>query len=90
MRGKRNPWLLVVLLLAGALIGGFVGEFLSRYPYFTWISFGGTNGYRELFGFSFTPLIDSGTLRLGFDVALRINAGSILGMIISILIFLRL
>ena len=89
MRNKRNPWVLVVFLLAGALIGGVAGEFLSRFTYFTWMSFGGVDGYRDLFAFSMNPALDLRVLKFGFDVALGVNAGSILGMILAILIFIK-
>lgn len=89
MRNRRSPWIFILLLLTGALIGGFVGEFLSRYQYFTWMSFGGTGGYRNLLAFSLQPAFDFRIIRLGFDFALRINAGSILGMVISMFVFFR-
>jgi hypothetical protein len=90
MRNKRNPWILIILLIFGALAGGFAGEFLVQYPYMSWIGFGGVNGYRELFSFSFNPLIDFKVFKFGFDLALRINAGSIIGMISGFLVFLKL
>lgn len=90
MRSRRNPWLLVVLLMAGALIGGICGELLSGYRYFGWMSFGGVNGYRELFSFSLSPAVDLRVLRLGFDLSLKINAGSIIGMLLGFLVFLKL
>jgi F0F1-type ATP synthase assembly protein I len=89
MRNKRSPWLLVVLILSGALIGGLLSELLAGNPFFAWMSFGGANGYRELFAITFNPLVDSGVMRLGFDLALRVNAGSILGMILGILIYMK-
>lgn len=79
-----------MLLLAGALIGGFIGEFASRYPFFEWMSFGGRNGYREIFSFSLNPALDTYVMRFGFSFALRVNAGSILGMVIAIPIFMRI
>jgi len=90
MRGYRNPWLLIVLLLTGALIGGFAGELLSRYSFFTWMNFGSADGYRELLSFSLDPAIDTGVLRFGINFALRLNAGSIIGMILGILLFMRI
>jgi len=90
MRGKRNPWILVILLLFGALVGGLVGEALSGYEYLKWMSFGGTDGYRNLFAFSLDPLIDTRVLKLGINMALRVNAGSILGMLAGLLVFSRL
>lgn len=89
MRNKRSPWLLIVLILSGALIGGLLSEFLAGNSFFAWMSFGGTNGYRELFSFAFNPLVDSGVIRLGFDLTLRVNAGSILGMILGVLIYMK-
>jgi hypothetical protein len=90
MRNKRNPWVLLLLLLAGALIGGIAGEFLSQYPYFSWMSFGGTKGYRELTAFSLDPVIDTNIIRFGMSFALRINMGSIIGMLLSIFIYIRI
>jgi hypothetical protein len=90
MRSKRNVWLLIVLLLAGALIGGFAGELLSQNPYLAWLSLGGKNGYRELFSLSFDPLFDARILRFGFDFAMSINVGSIIGMLLGIIVFLRI
>ncbi|MCX7711355.1 MAG: DUF4321 domain-containing protein [Clostridia bacterium] len=89
MKNRRNPWVLLLLLLAGALIGGIAGEALVRFPYFQWVSFGGVNGYRDLFAFSMHPALDLRVLKFGFDLSLSINAGSIVGMILGILVYLR-
>lgn len=89
MRNKRNPWNLVILLLCGALVGGLAGEFLSQFRYLSWMSFGGTDGYRNLFAFTLDPAIDVRVLKLGFNVAFGINAGSIVGMLLAILVFLK-
>lgn len=90
MRNKKNPLFLFVLLLFGALIGGIAGEFLSRYPYLTWMSFGGVNGYRDLFAFSLNPAVDFRVIRFGFDFALKVNAGSIVGIILAFFAFLKI
>jgi len=90
MKTKRNPWVLLILLLFGALIGGIAGEFLSSFPYFRWMSFGGANGYRDLFAASLNPAFDFRVVRFGFDLAFRVNAGSILGMILAVIIFIRI
>ncbi|MGI6778954.1 MAG: hypothetical protein ACOX7R_13365 [Acetivibrionales bacterium] len=90
MRGKKSPWLLVVLLLAGAVAGGLLGEALAKNESFSWISFGGVNGYRNLFAFSMDPLIDARILKLGFNFAVSINGGSILGMILGLIVYLRI
>ena len=90
MRNRRNPWLLIIFLLCGALAGGLAGEFLSQFRYLSWMSFGGINGYKNLFAFSLDPAINVGVLKFGFNAALGINAGSIVGMLLGILLFLRI
>ncbi|GEM_PF-1167373 len=89
MRKGKSAWILLVLVLLGALIGGFVGELLSPYKFFKWMSLGGQNGYKELFSFSLSPLIDTHVLRLGISMTLRINAGSIIGMLLAALLYMR-
>ncbi|MCR4435264.1 MAG: hypothetical protein QHH06_07990 [Clostridiales bacterium] len=89
MRSKRSPWILCLLLLSGALIGGIAGEYLSRLPYMGWMGFGGVNGYRDLFAFTLDPLIDVRVLRLGLNFALRVNAGSLIGIILGIILFIK-
>ena len=90
MRNRRSPWVLLLLILAGALIGGVAGGILARYPSLAWISLGGANGYRELLAFSMNPLVDTHVIRLGFEFALRVNAGSLLGMILGIILYTRM
>ena len=88
MRNRRSIGLLLLMLLFGALAGGIIGEFLSQYNYFKWMGFGGVNGYRELFAFAFGPM-DFRVIKFSFDFVLRINLGSIIGMILSVIIFFR-
>lgn len=90
MRNKHNPWVLVVLLMAGTLAGSLAGEFLSQLPYMKWISFGGIDGYRNLFSFSMQPALDLRALKLGLDFSLSVNAGSILGMILGLIAYIRI
>ena len=89
MRRARNPWVLVVFLLTGALVGGFAGELLSQYSFFEWMNFGSSSGSIKLFSLSLNPLIDTHILRFGLDLAMRINAGSIIGIVFAILLYTR-
>jgi len=90
VRNRKSPWIMLLLILAGALIGGIAGGLLAKYPGFEWISLGGTNGYRELLAFSMNPLVDTHVIRLSFEFALRVNAGSLLGMILGIILYTRM
>jgi hypothetical protein len=87
MRRSGNAWILLIMVICGAVIGGLAAEILSPYPFFKWMSLGGSGGYRELFAFSFNPLIDMHVLKFGFNLAVRINAGSIIGIFLAILLY---
>lgn len=77
------------MVVCGAVIGGLVAEILSPYPFFQWMSLGGSEGYRELFSFNLDPLLDTYALRMGLNLAVRINAGSIIGIFLAILLYTR-
>lgn len=89
MKKTRHLWLIILMVVLAAIIGGFIGEYLTQYPFFKWMSFGADNGYREIFNINLNPLLDTCVLSFGFSLALRINAGSIIAMIIAIIIFGR-
>jgi len=89
MRRSRSPFLFFVFILIGGMLGGALGAILSQIPGLEWIKMGGVNGYRELFSFSFNPLIDINFIRFGISLAVKINLGSIVGIIIGALLYFR-
>jgi len=50
---------------------------------------GGVNGYRELFSFTFDPLISTNFIRFGISLTIRINLGNLVGIIVGALLYLR-
>lgn len=83
MRNKRNAWLFIVFLLTGAVVGGLLGGFLSQFPYLGWLSAG------ETFEHVFTVKPNLYVLSFLFDLTVRLNIGSVIGMISAIIVFLR-
>ncbi|WZL71587.1 DUF4321 domain-containing protein [Clostridiaceae bacterium 35-E11] len=82
MRAKnRNPWLLLLLLAVGVVIGGFLGEiFKSSIPIL---------GYGKTIGFQpFT--LDLVILKLTLGLMINLNIASTVGIIFAIFIFRRL
>lgn len=78
----RNPWILVLLLLTGAVIGGFLGQFLSQYLPFLQHSF--PIGIKD-------PLFfDIGVFSLVFGFIININVAGVLGLLLAVLIFMKL
>ena len=76
MKGKNN-WACFLMILAGIVIGGFIG---SLFPG-TFLNFG------QSFGLTSPIVLDLGILVLTFGLTIKITIGSILGIIIAIIIF---
>ncbi|HZX46239.1 MAG TPA: DUF4321 domain-containing protein [Clostridia bacterium] len=78
----RNPWVLVLLLITGAVIGSFFGQYLSQFFPFLRSSY--PIGIKE-------PLfLDLGFLSLVLGFVININIASVLGLIIAMLVFIRI
>lgn len=74
---KKNGWTCLLLILAGIVVGGFIG---SLFPD-SWVNFGQTFGLT-------TPLIlDLGILSITFALTIKITIASILGIAVGIFIY---
>ena len=87
MRREKNAWIFLLLIIVLSLAGGVLGELLSQYKFFSWMSLGGQNGYITLFDFDLKPLLDFHLLKINFGLTMRLNVGSILGAILAIIIY---
>ena len=77
----RSGWILIILLLAGLVIGGLLGQIASRVDFLWWL------GYSQTFGIT-TPLqLNLSVIELTFAVAFDISIASIMGMLIGICIY---
>ncbi|MDR1913393.1 MAG: DUF4321 domain-containing protein [Clostridiales bacterium] len=73
MDGK-NGWSLLIMLLAGLVIGGFLGFYLGQYPALSWLNYGKTFGLDQPFD------IDLGIIHLVFGINFNISISGILGL----------
>ena len=79
-RGK-NFWILLLFLLTGIVLGGFIGTLPSGISWLSWLNFGETFGLTE-------PLkLDFGILVITFGLTIRITMASIIGVIIAIITY---
>lgn len=76
MRNK-NFWILLVLILAGIVLGGFIGNMTAGVPMLSWLSFG------QSFGIN----LDLGILVITFGLSIKITMASIIGIVIALLVF---
>ena len=75
--GSKNAWALFLLILAGIVLGGFIGVLAEGVPALSWLSYGQTFGVE-------TPIV----LNLGLVViTIKITIASIIGVIISMFIY---
>ena len=80
MRNK-NFWILLLLMLAGIVLGGFIGEMTAGVPMLSWLSFGQSFGIRP-------PInLDLGILVITFGLSIKITMASIIGIVIALLVF---
>ena len=74
---RKNNWACFLLILAGIVIGGFIG---SLFP-FTWLNYG------QSFGLSQPLVLDLGILSITFALSIKITIASILGIALAIIIY---
>ncbi|HBA63035.1 MAG TPA: DUF4321 domain-containing protein [Lachnospiraceae bacterium] len=79
--GSKNSWALFLILLTGIVLGGFIGMLAANVPALSWLSYG------QAFGFKDPIVLNLGILVLTFGLSININIASIIGMIISIIIY---
>lgn len=74
---SKNNWALLLLMLTGIVIGGFIGDLTN----IGWLNYGKT------FGFTSPMVLDLGVLVITFALSIRITIASIIGVIIAILVY---
>lgn len=78
---RKNNWILVIILLCGIVLGGYIGTLASHVDALKWLAFGNT------FGLTSPIVLDLGILVLTFGLTISINIASIIGLIIGIIVY---
>lgn len=82
VRGK-STWTLFLFIFAGIVLGGFLGEWLGQYDFFYWLAYGKSFGLE-------TVTLNLSIIQLTFGFQFSINLASIIGIVISILIYRKI
>ncbi|MCM1180158.1 MAG: DUF4321 domain-containing protein [Clostridium sp.] len=77
----KNNWTLLIILLCGIVLGGFLGQLASQVSFLSWLSYGNT------FGLTSPIVLDLGILVVTFGMTITINIASIIGLIIGIIVY---
>jgi len=85
---KRNSFVLLILMLAGVVLGGFIGHLAKDISWLSWLNYGQTFGLTGAGGSAL--VLELGVLALQFGLQIRITIASIIGMVIAFFIWHKL
>ena len=77
----RGKVVSILFILAGLVIGGLIGDFASSINGLSWLSYG------EEFGLRDPIVLDLNVLTLTLGLTIKINIASIIGVIISLIVY---
>ena len=80
LHSKSFP-VLFILLLAGVVLGGFIGDWLGSYDAFRWL------GYGKSFGITSPFVFDVGVLAFQFAFTIKLTIAGLIGFFIAVLIY---
>lgn len=77
----RNFWILLIMLLAGIVLGGFMGQLAKGIPWLQWLNYGQT------FGLDTPLVIDFGIMVITFGLTIKITMAGIIGIAVALIIY---
>ncbi len=80
MRNK-NFWILLLLLLSGIVLGGFLGNLAEGIGWLSWLNFG------QSFGLDTPLVLNFGVMVITFGLSIKITMASIIGVAIALIIY---
>ena len=83
-KSSQNIWVLVLLMLAGVVLGGFIGRALGDISALSWLNYGSN------FGLSSPIVLDLGVLTLQFGLTIRFTIAGIIGIILAFFIYRKM
>ncbi len=78
---SKNAWALLLMILAGVVLGGFIGELTKNVSWLSWLSFG------QNFGLESPVVLNLGIIVLTFALQIKITIAGIIGILLAILIY---
>lgn len=74
---KKNYWILLVMILSGLVIGGFIGTYIP----WEWLNYGGE------FGLTSPATLNLGIITITFGLSINITIASLVGVAAAIIIY---
>ena len=79
--GSKSPWVLLVLMLAGIVLGGFIGTLTQNISALSWLNYG------QSFGLDSPIVLNLGIMVITFGLSIKITIASILGLVLAAIIY---
>ena len=79
--GRKNFWILLIMLLAGIVLRGFMGQLANGISWLSWLNFG------QSFGLDSPLVINFGILVITLGLTIKITMASIIGIAIALIIY---
>ena len=79
--GRKNFWILLIMLLAGVVLGGFMGQLANGISWLSWLNFG------QSFGLDSPLVINFGILVITLGLTIKITMASIIGIAVALIIY---
>ena len=81
---SKNGWVLLIMLLSGIVLGGFIVMLTANVSGLSWLNYG------QSFGLESPVVLDLGLLVLTFGLTIQISIASIIGVVLAIIIYRKL
>lgn len=85
---KRDSLVLLLLLLAGVVLGGFFGYLAKDISWLAWLNYGQSFGLTGTNGSAL--VLDLGVLVLQFGIQIKITIASIIGIVVAFFLYRKL
>ena len=80
----QNIWILLLLLLAGVVLGGFFANLFGVFSGLGWLAYGSS------FGLTSPLVLDLGVLTLQFGFTIRFTIAGLIGIVLAFFLYRRL
>lgn len=84
-----KAWVLLLLLLCGVVIGGFLGYLTRDISWLSWLDYGMTFGIGTDAGAG-AFVLNLGVITLTFGLSIKISIASIIGVVIAFFVYRKL
>lgn len=85
----KNGWTLLLLMLSGIVIGGFLGYLAKGVSWLSWLNYGQEFGLGSNNGTDAIRL-NLGVIVLQFGLSIKITIASIIGIIVAVFIYRKI